>query len=319
MMRFPSLLLAAAAALVALPGAAGAHGLVGQRFFPATIATEDPFVADELAFPTVSHVRNNGDDETPSSRQTTIAVDFAKRITPDLGFSIGTAHQRFSFADQTRLRGFENVELGLKKRLYQDDAGEALVSAGVAWEIGGSGSRAVGESFDVFTPTVYFGKGFGNLSNDWLRPFAVTGTVGVAIPARSSTSTTGIDPDTGLSVTSVERNPHVLQVGLALQYSIPYLQSAVKDTGLPAPSRNMVPVIELTAQRPLDRVDQRSWTGTINPGILWPGKYVQFGLEAVIPLNHASGHGVGVLAQLHFFLDDLFPQTLGRPLLAAAR
>jgi hypothetical protein len=46
---------------------------------------------------------------------------------------------------------------------------------------------------------------------------------------------------------------------------------------------------------------------------------VQFGLEAVIPLNHASGHGVGVLAQLHFFLDDLFPQTLGRPLLASSR
>lgn len=85
----------------------------------------------------------------------------------------------------------------------------------------------------------------------------------------------------------VERNPHVLQVGLA--------------------------------QRPLDRVDRRSWTGTLNPGVLWPGKYVQLGLEAVIPLNHASGHGVGVLAQLHFFLDDLFPQSLGRPLLASAR
>jgi hypothetical protein len=154
---------------------------------------------------------------------------------------------------------------------------------------------------------------------EWLRPLALTGTLGVAIPGRSSTTTTDIDPDTGLAVSQVERNPHVLQVGLALQYSIPYLQSAVKDTGLGAPWKNMVPVLELVAQRPLDRVDQRSWTGTLNPGVLWPGKYVQLGLEAVIPLNHASGHGVGVLAQLHFFLDDLFPQSLGRPLLASAR
>jgi hypothetical protein len=318
-MRTPFLLLAGLAALGALPGAAVAHGLVGQRFFPATIATEDPFVADELALPTLSSVRHNGDDETPASRQATIAVDFAKRITPDLAFSIGAAHQRFSFADQTRLRGFENVELGLKKLLYKDEAGEALVSAGLSWEIGGSGSRAIGERFDTYTPTVFFGKGFGNVASDWLRPFAVTGTVGVAIPGRSSTSSTTVDPDTGLAVTQVERNPHVLQLGLALQYSIPYLQSAVKDIGLTAPWKNMVPVIELAAQRPLDRVDQRSWTGTINPGVLWPGKYVQFGLEAVIPLNRASGHGVGVLAQLHFFLDDLFPQTVGRPLLAAAR
>jgi hypothetical protein len=318
-MRLPFLLLAGAAACCALPGTAAAHGLVGQRFFPATIATEDPFVADELALPTISSVRNNGDDESPASRQRSIEVEFAKRITPDLGFSIGVAHQRFSFADGTRQRGFENVELGLKKLLYQDPAAEALVSAGLSWEIGGSGSNGVGEGFSTYTPTVFFGKGFGNLATDWLRPLALTGTVGVAIPGRSSTTSTGIDPDTGLAVTQVERNPHVLQVGLALQYSIPYLQSAVKDIGLGAPWKNMVPVIELTAQRPLDRVDQRSWTGTINPGVLWPGKYVQFGLEAVIPLNRASGHGVGVLAQLHFFLDDLFPQTLGRPLLAAGR
>ena len=318
-MRISSLLLAGAAGIAALPGTAAAHGFVGQRFFPATIATEDPFVADELSLPTISRVRNNGDDENPASRQTSIEVEFAKRITPDLGFSIGVAHQRFSFADQTRLRGFENVELGLKKLLYRDDAGEALVSAGLSWEIGGSGSNGVGESFSTYTPTVFFGKGFGGLATEWLRPLALTGTLGVAIPGRSSSTSTGIDPDTGLAVTQTERNPHVLQVGLALQYSIPYLQSAVKDIGLGAPWKNMFPVIELTAQRPLDRVDQRSWTGTINPGILWPGKYMQFGLEAVIPLNRASGHGVGVLAQLHFFLDDLFPQTLGRPLLAAGR
>ena len=43
---------------------------------------------------------------------------------------------------------------------------------------------------------------------------------------------------------------------------------------------------------------------------------MQLGLEAVIPINRASGRGVGVQAQLHFFLDDLFPNTLGKPLIS---
>ena len=34
--------------------AAHAHGIVGERFFPATITTDDPFAADELALPTIT-------------------------------------------------------------------------------------------------------------------------------------------------------------------------------------------------------------------------------------------------------------------------
>ena len=56
-------------------------------------------------------------------------------------------------------------------------------------------------------------------------------------------------------------------------------------------------------------------TGTVNPGIIWAGQNIQLAIEAVIPINRRSGDSVGVLAQLHFFLDDLFPQTLGRPLI----
>ena len=106
----------------------------------------------------------------------------------------------------------------------------------------------------------------------------------------------------------------MLQLGFALEYSIPYLQSAVKDIGLGAPWNRMVPVVEVVAQKPLDRVGDRSWSGSIQPGLLWAGRHLQFGLEAVIPINAASGRGIGLLAQLHFFLDDLFPSTIGRPL-----
>lgn len=309
------------AALVAAsagPTAALAHGFVGQRFFPATIATDDPFVADELSLPTISSVRTNADDQGPASTQRAVSIDFSKRITQNLGLSIGAARRHISYGGvQPAVTGNDNVELGLKYQLYKNEAAESLVSAGVVWEVGGTGSKSVGaDSFSTYTPTVYFGKGFGSAPIEALRPVAVTGTVGVAIPGRASTTTTSIDADSGLPMTDVERHPHVLQVGMSFQYSIPYLQSAVKDTGLGAPWNRMIPIVEIAAERPLDRVDTKQWTGTVNPGVLWVGRYVQLGLEAVIPINHASGRGVGLQAQLHFFLDDIFPKSLGQPLLA---
>jgi hypothetical protein len=38
------------------------------------------------------------------------------------------------------------------------------------------------------------------------------------------------------------------------------------------------------------------------------------GLEALIPANRAAGTNVGVAALVHFFFDDLYPNTLGKPL-----
>jgi hypothetical protein len=310
---------AALLAVASIPTAALAHGFVGQRFFPATIATDDPFVADELSLPTISSVRTNADDQGPASTQRAVSIDFSKRISQNLGFSIGAARQHISFGGvHPAVTGNDNVELGLKYQLYKDEAAESLVSAGLVWEVGGTGSKSVGaDSFSTYTPTLYFGKGFGAGPIEALRPVAVTGTVGVAIPSRASTTTTGVDPGSGLPVTDIERHPHVLQLGLSLQYSIPYLQSAIKDTGLGAPWNRMIPIVEIAAERPLDRVGMKQWTGTVNPGVLWVGRYVQLGLEAVIPINRASGRGVGFQAQLHFFLDDIFPKSLGQPLLAS--
>ena len=59
-------------------------------------------------------------------------------------------------------------------------------------------------------------------------------------------------------------------------------------------------------------------TGTINPGVIWVGNYFQVGVEAMIPINRQSGTGVGAIAQLHLFLDDIFPTTIGRPIFGDA-
>src|SRR6185437_16678849 len=75
----------AGATLVALcmatPGIAHAHGFAGKRFFPATLATDDPFVADELSLPTIQWQRFPAGDDGPGGSETDFSIDVAKRIT----------------------------------------------------------------------------------------------------------------------------------------------------------------------------------------------------------------------------------------------
>src|SRR4029077_13074386 len=64
---------------------ASAHCFVGARFFPATLATDDPSVADEMSLPTVAW---SGPGNIPPATQWAISGDLAKRITEDFGISI---------------------------------------------------------------------------------------------------------------------------------------------------------------------------------------------------------------------------------------
>ena len=59
-------------------------------------------------------------------------------------------------------------------------------------------------------------------------------------------------------------------------------------------------------------------TGTINPGLIWVGSYFQVGVEAIIPVNRDSGTGIGVIGQLHLYLDDIFPRSYGQPLIGGS-
>jgi hypothetical protein len=73
--------------LVALSAAdAFAHCFVGPRFLPATLATDDPCVADEISLPTVAWSKTG---DVPPATEWDISVELSKRITEDLGISIG--------------------------------------------------------------------------------------------------------------------------------------------------------------------------------------------------------------------------------------
>jgi hypothetical protein len=295
-------------------GRAYGHGFAGARFFPATLSTDDPFVSDELSLPTVSTIRTPDDGGT---RETNISMDISKRITPEFAIEIGDAFIALNPHDGRAANGFGNLELGGKYQLLKNGEHETILSIGLGVEVGGTGGRSVGaDSFSTWAPGIFFGKGFGDLpvSVRFLKPFAITGQLGVAIPTSASTRSVTIDVQTGERDIEVERHPDVLEWGFALEYSLIYLQSQVQDLHLHSPLDRLIPLVEFALETPLNRGEEGQTTGTINPGVIWAGKYFQVGVEAVIPINERTGNNVGVIAQLHFFVDDLFPHSLGRPL-----
>jgi hypothetical protein len=291
------------------------HGFAGARFFPATLATDDPFIADELSLPTISTIRT---PDNGGTRETDISVDIAKRITPYFGIEIGETLTALNPHEGRAVNGFGNLELSGKYQLLENDAHEAIVSLGLGVEVGGTGSRSVGaDSFSTWTPGIFFGKGFGDLPEAlrFLKPLALTGLAGIAIPTSASTRSVTIDELSGARLVDVERHPDVLEWGFALEYSVIYLQSQVQDMHLHAPFDRLIPLVEFALETPLNRGARGQTTGTVNPGVIWAGRYWQFGVEAVVPINERTGNNVGVIAQLHFYLDDLFPHSLGHSLL----
>jgi hypothetical protein len=300
-----------------------AHEIVGNRFFPATLGIDDPGVNDELSFPTVSSFRT-GDD--PSFRQRDFSGEFSKRITEAFAVSIGSTYSHLGVPGGPAgmgANGFQNLETSLKYRLYKNPEHEFVMSVGLSVEWGGSGAQSIGaDPFNTYTPTIYFGKGLGDLPDtlSWIRPVAITGQVGYALPGRHSTTTGGVDPDSGDPTFDTEFHPRLLNWGGTIQYSMPYLKSAVVDLGLPDFFNHLIPLVEANLQTPVGNTFTSGTvtTGTINPGFIWVGNTFQVGIEALIPIKRQSGTNVGVIAQLHFYLDDLDPRGIGRPIFGGA-
>jgi hypothetical protein len=300
------------AGVAGLASPAAAHGIAGARFFPATLATDDPAVADELSLPTVGLFKT-GDE--PAARETDISGEWSKRLTPNLGVSFAGSWTRLQTPDAGRVSGFQNLETTLKYQFLTSAEHEAILSAGVRAEWGGTGSDKVGaERYSVITPTLYFGKGMGDLpdSLSWLKPATVTGTFGYAIPTRGH-QLVG-NPDCPGCAALRQGTTRSLEWGVAFEYSLRYLQSQVKDLGLPAFVNQLTPLVEVTGSTPVVNGQGERTTGSVNPGVIWSGRRLQFGIEAQIPMNRASGSSVGVLFQAHWFLDDLFPHSLGKPI-----
>ena len=286
-----------------------AHAIAGNRVFPATLGIDDPGVGDELALPTLTALPSNSD----GVHEFDASFSYTKTIIEGLGVSITDG--------KTWLKpggaGWGNIDTELKYNFYTDDPHEFMASIGLDVTWANTGTRNFSDPFDTFTPVLDAGKGFGDLptSLNLLRPFALTAEVGLAIPSEAHTSSIAFD-DSGNPFLSVALNPTVLNWGFTVQYSLPYMNANVSEIGGPDFVKHLIPITEFAFQTPVSNDDPggQVTTGTIQPGFIYLADSWQIAVEALVPLNAASGHRVGGVAELHFFFDDLFPNTIGKPL-----
>jgi hypothetical protein len=271
-----------------------AHGIVGDRFFPATLVTDDPAVADELTLPEVDVVRT---PDQPPNTEWDVSAEYDKRLTTTFGVAIGGQWSDIRTPGGV-ITGFQNLDTTFKYLAATNVRHELMVSVGLGVEWGGTGDPRVGaDRTTTLTSNLYFGKGAGDLPTGvwWARPLALTGVIGYSVPLKAGET----------------RN---LETGFAVEYSLRYLSSHVRDIGLPSLVNQMTPLVEVQLTTPVAHGGGAPVTGTVNPGLIWSGRKLQLGAEAMIPINAASGHAVGAIFQVHWFIDDLFPHSLGKPI-----
>jgi hypothetical protein len=294
-----ALAVAGVASLAAAP--AFAHVIAGVRVFPVTTTFDDPGVGDEVTLPQIIWQRSSG-----PTNDYQVQWEFDKRITPTTALIYNHGFDILTQSGAKTRTGFENIVLTGKWQAYTNAEHEFVVSLGVGREFsGGTATQGIGgDQYGGTAPILYFGKGLGDLPIGMARPFAVTGEFSYQIPDRRLNTTA-----------SNNGNPPTFNGSMSLQYSLPYLQSQVKDVGLGNFFGRLIPLVEVDYSSPAAGPAYGSPAQLlIAPGVIYEGDTYQVGLSALVPGNKAAGQNVGFLLQVHFFLDDIFPNSLGKPI-----
>ena len=252
--------------------------VAGNRAFPATPTTEDPFVADEFAL-SAQRTREGSTPSSPTVRDTEIEAEIGKRLTENLGLILEGGYEIEDPVGAPNVYGFENFKATLKYQFFKNEAHESLAAFGITREFGGTGAARVdADRIGSTMPTFYFGKGFGDLGDglNYLKPLAVTGVLGYQIADRRSTA-----------------RPDLILAGGSIQYSLRYL-------GLPEFIERMTPLVEFSYSTPATRSEGTTTKGVIAPGIVYSGNQFDIGVEALIPATRSAGTNVGFIANFHW-------------------
>jgi hypothetical protein len=150
----------------------------------------------------------------------------------------------------------------------------------------------------AFKPFFLYGKGFGDLPDSlrYLRPFAVQGDFGPEVSTGPGTSTT-------------------FAYDFCLQYSIPYLQAAVKDLGIGWPFNDLIGVTEFNFEQGVHGEESGTNKISTTPGIVYMDRYIEIGLAARVPLSGSARDEFdwGIIGIVDLFIDDLWPATKWQP------
>jgi hypothetical protein len=303
---------------------------VGDRYFPSTLATTVPTAADFYNPPYFVKLPDTA--TTPSTREFDIPTTYSRLVTKDWAVFFTETFRVIEDATRGTRSGFDNLVIGTQYQLYTNPEHQFVVTVGGTAAIGGTGAPGIASTFSTLTPTVYIGKGFGDLPDSaaWLRPLTISATAAVAVPTDGSTLTstslgsvnlpleTGAFNSlttlpTGSTTLAATVNPKILQLGFALEYSLVTNEyTGPNRTGTRYP-QGWVPLVEFTTSTPLNGPLAGRTTGTVNPGVIWVSRYLQVAAEAIIPMDAHSGRDIGARLQAHLYLPAIFPDFYAKP------
>jgi hypothetical protein len=280
-----------------------AHGIVGHRMFIEPLVTEDANVKNELDLPGAEFLVE------PDGTWRTIGFSFEKALYPRRLSFILEDGRIYRHENGRSLAGWDNLDLGLKWEAYENPRHEFVLSPALLLTAP-TGSTDVTEHETALQPMILYGKGFGDLTPGWLRPFAIAG-------------------DFGYRATVTGPRDRELIYDTVLMYSMPYLNRWVRnaDAGYSLEGNlregfsrgaffgNLYPFVEFNGTTPVQGAAGETST-YLRPGISWMGKYVQVSLAADVPLQ-GSGLGLhrhaGAFILVDWFLDEIFPRINWTP------
>lgn len=283
-----------ALASIVFANAAAAHGVVGQRSFIEPFVTEDVNPKNELV------IARPEWDSSRDGHSLSYGFGLEKKLADRFSITLGTRWDRLSpsAADEPSESGFNNLGITLKYAFFVNPDHEAIVSFALE-STAPTGTADVGAEKDwSFKPFLLYGKGFGDLPDglEYLRPFAVQGDFGPEVSTGPGTSTT-------------------FAHNICLQYSIPYLQAAVRDFGLGWPLNDLIAVVEFNFEHGIRGETSGTTRIVTTPGLVYMDRWIELGVAGRFPISDAARKEVdpGVIFIVDLFIDDIFPWTRWQP------
>jgi hypothetical protein len=273
---------------------ADAHGVVGQRTFIEPFITEDVNPKNEFVIARPEwHDSRDGHDLSE-------AFGLEKKLSDRLSLTLDSAWVRVSpgASDAPSETGFDNLGIMLKYAFFVNPDHESIASFAVE-STAPTGSADVGaEKNWAFKPFFLYGRGFGDLPDSlrYLRPFAVQGDFGPEVSAGPGTATT-------------------FAHDICLQYSISYLQAAVRDFGIGWPLNDLIAVTEFNFEHGVHGEEAGSDAISMTPGIMYMDRHVEIGFGGRVPLSGGARDDFdwGLIGIVDLFIDDLFPWSRWQP------
>ena len=179
-----------------------------------------------------------------------------------------------------------------------------MSSVQVAQSFGRAGTTGIDSGFNTTTVSGFFGKGFGDIPCDPIRPFAITGELDYNIP------------NTG----PIGRRQHHDLVGRADAAILDSL-SAVADQGLRPAEHPRQPDaagrtrLDLGRRRNCPAADQQSRPRScLAPARSGPDTIMRSPPRCSGRSMAPPGTTSASIGQFHLYFDDLMPNTLGKPI-----